>query len=105
MYDESAREGAPVNSSGGRVQYSHSPISAVLAGKIQPHELPTPLHDLWRDGFTCGQLAAGNRIGRLNREADDLWFQLYNSAEARAERDRMLKHFDVVQARKKAVTS
>jgi hypothetical protein len=76
----------------------------MLAGEIQPHELPAPLHDLWRDGFTCGQLAAGVRIDRLNREADDLWFRLHNPAEARAERDRMLKAFDVVQARRAADT-
>jgi hypothetical protein len=105
MYDESAREGASVNSGEGRVQYIHSRISAMLVGEISAHELPAPLHDLWRDGFTCGQLAAANRIDRAERAADHWYYVANNPAEVRAEHERTLKAFDVAQARKKAVTA
>jgi hypothetical protein len=98
--DESAREGAPVNSSGGRVQYNNHPISTLLAGKIQPHELPWELWLLWADGFHAGQNRAQVRTDRAERAADvyyDLWV---NGDEARKRHAELLKHFDVVQARK-----
>lgn len=33
-------------------------VNAVLEARIEPHDLPGPLHDLWRDGFAAGRAAA-----------------------------------------------
>lgn len=103
MYDESAPKGASENLGGDLVQYLYSRISSVLSGEREPHELPAPLHDLWRDAFTCGQIAAGTRVARAEHAADVYYDLAFNGDAARERHAEMLKHFDVMQARKKAV--
>lgn len=75
--------------------------ASVLDGTAQPHDLPPLLHDLWRDGFHMGRASAQARIDRLEREADSLYFELHNPAEVRAERDKWLRHFEVMEYRSK----
>jgi hypothetical protein len=72
----------------------------MLAGEIQPHELPAPLHDVWRDGYRAGQNRAQVRIDRADRAADIYYDLAFNGDEARKRHAQLLKHFDVVQARK-----
>jgi hypothetical protein len=100
---ESRPEAAPVNSGG--VQHIHSRIVAFLSGEISAHQLPAPLHDLWRDGYHVGQARAQIRVDRAERAADWWYYVAQNPAEVRAEHERTLKAFDVAQARKKAVTA
>ena len=96
---ETPSKGACENPGGDRVQNNRTVI-AFLNGQIAAHQLPALAHDLWRDGFFCGQQRAQARIDRANREADYWYYVANNPAEVRAEHLRTLKHFDVVQARK-----
>lgn len=75
-------------------------VLAVLAGRAQPHELPGLLHALWRDGFHAGQAAARRKIDAANRDADYWYFVANNPREASAERDRMLREFQVTANRR-----
>ncbi|WP_127475054.1 hypothetical protein [Microbacterium sulfonylureivorans] len=73
---------------------------ALLNGDLQPHQLPWPWPLVWNDGFRQGQVRMQSTVDRLEREADHWYFVANNPAEVVAERDRWLKHFSVVQARK-----
>lgn len=77
-------------------------LADVLDGTRQPHELPAALHDLWRDGFRCGQDAASARVARAERAADIYYDLAFNGDAARQRHVEMLKQFDVVQHRKRA---
>lgn len=85
--------------------YSHSSLSALCAsvtdGRAEAHELPAPLHDLWRDGFRCGNQAAQVRVDRAERAADIYYDLAFNGDEARKRHAEMLKHFDVMESRKR----
>jgi hypothetical protein len=87
------------NSAGGRVQYQDI-VTRFLAGELQPHELPWPLPLLWNDAFHVGQARAQARIDRAERAADVYYDMWVNGDEARKRHTELLKHFDVVQARK-----
>ena len=104
MNDESARKGASENTAvAADVLTEDSTVAAFLAGKLYAHELPWPLRLLWSDGFRLGQLKAQVRIDRAERDADWWYYVAHNPSEVRAEHERRLKAFDVMQARKKAV--
>ncbi len=77
-------------------------VLAVLDGRAAPHDLPALLHDLWRDGFHAGRAAAHRRIDAATREADYWYFVANNPREARAERERMLREFQVATNRRDA---
>ena len=94
--------GGSRNSAGGRTVPYQDTVSRFLAGEIDSVALPPLLGALWRDGFFVGQQRAQVRVDRANREADYWYYVANNPAELRAEHERTLKHFDVVQARKKA---
>lgn len=75
-------------------------VDAVLDARIHPHDLPAPLHDLWRDGFTAGQNAARARVARAEADADRYYYEAYNSDEAKAKHRELLAAFDLAQHRK-----
>jgi hypothetical protein len=75
-------------------------VAAFLAGKLHAHELPWQLWLLWSDGFHAGQNRAQVRIDRAERAADIYYDLAFNGDEARKRHAEMLKHFDVVHARK-----
>ncbi|NLP85432.1 hypothetical protein HF576_16415 [Microbacterium sp. CFH 90308] len=103
MYDESAPRGASENRSGGRVRYDNSTVDCFLAGELHAHELPWDLWLLWADGFHAGAArVTTTKLARVEREADALYDLAYNGDKARKRHADLLKHFDVVQARKKA---
>lgn len=62
--------------------------------------MPWKLWLIWSDGFHAGQNRAQVRIDRAERDADWWYYVANNPAEVRAEHERRLKHFDVMQARK-----
>jgi hypothetical protein len=101
LNDESAREGASENTAVAAEVLTHeSSVAAFLAGEMQAHELPWPLWLLWSDGFRSGCNRMQIKLDRANRDAD-VWYDLANNGdEARKRHAEMLKHFDVVQARK-----
>lgn len=80
-------------------------ISAFLGGEIQPHELPWEWWLIWSDGFRAGCDRMQPKLDRANRDADWWYYVANNPSEVRAEHERRLKHFDVMQARRKAVTA
>lgn len=100
MYDESAREGASGNSAVAAGSDLNSIVERLLAGDLQPHEMPWPMWLVWSDGFNAGQARAQVRIDRANREADVLYDLAFNGDAARKRHVELLKHFDVMQARK-----
>lgn len=75
-------------------------IDAMLDGRIAPHDLPGPLHDLWRDGFRAGQEALQPRLTRAEAAADRYYYLAFNAPQARAQHERMLRDFTVAQARR-----
>jgi hypothetical protein len=103
LNEESRPKTASENSAGGRV-HLNSTVARFLAGEIQPHELPWPLPLVWNDGFRAGQARAQVRIDRADRAADLYYDLAFNGDEARKRHAELLKHFDVMQARK-AVTA
>lgn len=57
----------------------------VIEDRVSPHELPTPLGDLWRDGFMAGALAVKATTDReIARLQDDVnhWYVAANYSPA-----------------------
>ena len=75
-------------------------VHQCLDGTLEPHELPAPLHDLWRDGFTQGAQTMQARVQRAEREADRWYYIANNPAEVRAQHAAALRTFDVALNRK-----
>ena len=75
-------------------------IHQCLDGAIEPHELPGPLHDLWRDGWTQGAQSMQPRVTAAQREADRWYYIANNPTEARAQHAAALRTFDVALNRK-----
>lgn len=77
MNDESHPKVAPGNVAGRRVSYLDSTLvdalRGVIARTVQPHELPEPLHALWRDGFYTGVDRMQPQIARSEAAADH-WY-------------------------------
>lgn len=81
-----------------------STVHAFLAGETQAHELPWDLWLLWADGFHAGAArVTATKLAQAERDADWWYYVANNPAEVRAEHERRSRHFDVMQARKKAV--
>ncbi|WP_301114293.1 hypothetical protein [Microbacterium sp.] len=100
MNDESRPVGGSRNSAGGRMVQVQDTVTRFLSGDLQPHELPWDLWRVWADGFHAGCARVTPRVERANREADHWYYVANNPAEVRAEHERTLKAFDVMQARK-----
>lgn len=91
---------APTNSAVAAGSVLKSTITSLcngaIAGQTEPHTLPAPLHDLWRDGFFAGANATRARmqpeIDRLQREADHWYVSAHYSPAEIAEMRRKASH-------------
>lgn len=81
----------------------HQFCHGVIEHKRPPHTLPTPLHDLWRDGFAAGVASMAVRVANAEAQADRLYYRLYNPDEARAEHEARLSLFATARGRENDV--
>ncbi|MEI3866639.1 hypothetical protein V6S02_06020 [Microbacterium sp. CCNWLW134] len=103
MNDESRPKAAPEDSAVAAVSRPYSTGSVYVTGVIErrnhPHELHPVMHDLWRDGFTAGWLAAQPLIQQARADADRYYYLAFNSEEAQQRHKEALKAFDVARNR------
>jgi len=71
----------------------------VIEGRAQPHELPPPLADLWRDGFHAGAAVVRKRLEQLEDELNYWYWRAVAPQEHAARIREILDDYDAQTAR------
>jgi hypothetical protein len=79
-----------------------SSVDAFLNGEIHAHELPWLAWRIWSDGFRAGCERMQAKVDRVNRDADIYYDLAFNGDEARKRHEATVRHYEMVQARKRA---